>query len=120
MNKKQTTVVIVGAMISFAVLVDVTMMFGFICPRLLFNTTNLLIEGLGFLIAWELLVIVLKDKRRGTEGKREMGKGKVHPSALMLMLFFLITCGLSNLNPTQVGGNITFSSLCDPRPLQEA
>jgi hypothetical protein len=60
MNKKQTIVVIVGAIISFVVLVDVTMMFGFICPRL-FNTTNLLIEGLGFLIAWELLVIVLKD-----------------------------------------------------------
>lgn len=121
MNKKQTIVVLIGAIISFVVLVDVTMMFGFICPRLLFNTTNLSVEGLGSLIAWELLVLVLKDKKGGERRGKGKGKwGKVHPSVLLLMLFFLLTRGLSNLNPTQVGGNITFTSLCDLRPLQKA
>ncbi len=61
MNKKQKIVVIVGAIIIFAVLIDVTMMFDFIYPQLSVNTTNLLVQGVGFLIAWGLLILVLKD-----------------------------------------------------------
>ena len=61
MNKKQTIVLIVGAIIIFAVLIDTVFMFDFIYPQLSINTPQLLVQVIGFLIAWGLLVIVLKD-----------------------------------------------------------
>ena len=61
MNKKQKVVLIIGAIIIFAVLIDTAFMFDFIYPQLSINTPQLLVQVIGFLIAWALLVIVLKD-----------------------------------------------------------
>ena len=61
MNKKQTIVVIVGAIIILVVLIDAAFMLDFIYPLLSINTPQLLVQVIGFLIAWGLLVIVLKD-----------------------------------------------------------
>ncbi len=61
MNKKQKIVLIAGVIIIFALLIYVTMMFDFIYPQLSMNIPRLLAQGVGFLIAWGLLVFVLKD-----------------------------------------------------------
>jgi hypothetical protein len=61
MNKKQRVVLIVGAIIIFAVLIDTALMLDFIYPLLSINTPQLLAQVIGFLIAWGLLIIVLKD-----------------------------------------------------------
>ena len=61
MNKKQTIVVIVGAIVILVVLIDAAFMLDFIYPLLSINTPQLLVQVIGFLIAWGLLVIVLKD-----------------------------------------------------------
>ena len=61
MNKKQKVVLIIGAIIIFAVLIDTAFMLDFIYPQLSVNMPQLLVQVIGFLIAWGLLIIILKD-----------------------------------------------------------